>query len=115
MNRKKRYTGEFLLDGQEIHADLLRTLDAVGFVSEENKFLDNRTAGQNALMLGRFYSQFDRKLFGQTMENFGLSARKNVGQMSRGELMKFQLAFAAAHRPRLYLLDEATAGMDPVF
>ena len=29
--------------------------------------------------------------------------------------MKFQMAFAAAHHPVLYLLDEATAGMDPVF
>ena len=35
--------------------------------------------------------------------------------MSRGELMKFQFAFAVAHRPRLLLLDEATAGMDPVY
>lgn len=29
--------------------------------------------------------------------------------------MKFQLAFAIAHHSRLYLLDEATAGMDAVF
>ena len=35
--------------------------------------------------------------------------------MSRGELMKFQMAFAMAHKPALYLLDEVTAGMDPVF
>lgn len=35
--------------------------------------------------------------------------------MSRGELVKFQLAFAASHHPKLFLLDEATAGMDPVF
>ena len=35
--------------------------------------------------------------------------------MSRGENMKFQLAFAIAHKPKLYLIDEATAGMDPVF
>ena len=29
--------------------------------------------------------------------------------------MKFQMAFAVAHHPKLYLLDEVTAGMDPVF
>ena len=29
--------------------------------------------------------------------------------------MKFQLALAMAHRPKLYLIDEATAGMDPIF
>ena len=35
--------------------------------------------------------------------------------MSRGELFKFQTAFAMAHKSALYLIDEATAGMDPVF
>jgi ABC-2 type transport system ATP-binding protein len=35
--------------------------------------------------------------------------------MSRGEYMKFQTAYAMAHHPVLYLLDEVTAGMDPVF
>ena len=35
--------------------------------------------------------------------------------MSRGEMFKFQTAFAMAHKPALYLIDEATAGMDPVF
>ena len=29
--------------------------------------------------------------------------------------MKFQMAFAMAHHPVIYLLDEVTAGMDPVF
>lgn len=29
--------------------------------------------------------------------------------------MKFQLAFAMAHHPNLYVIDEATAGMDVVF
>jgi ABC-2 type transport system ATP-binding protein len=35
--------------------------------------------------------------------------------MSRGERMKFQMAFAMGHKPCIYLLDEVTAGMDPVF
>lgn len=115
MDAKKRYAGEFLLDGREIHEDHLQTRDRLGFVSEKNEFLDLRTAAQNAQMLGRFYSDFDKELFESTMESFGVSKDKTVGKMSRGEGMKFQLAFAVAHKPRLFLLDEATAGMDPVF
>lgn len=115
MNEKKQYTGEFLLDGKNIHEDHLWALDNIGFISEENKFLGQRTAEQNAKMLGRFYSFFDMNLFEQTLETCKLSKGKTVGKMSRGEFVKFQLAFAVAHKPKLYLLDEATAGMDPVF
>lgn len=115
MNRRKRYCGQFLLDGGEIHKNQIKTLDSIGFVSETNEFLERRTTMQNAEMLGRFYSAFDIELFKNTMEDFGLSTSKNVMAMSRGERMRFQLAFAIAHRPKLYLIDEATAGMDPVF
>lgn len=115
MNEKKRYSGSMLLTGKDIHEDHLRALDNIGFVSEKNEFLEVRTGKQNAQMLGRFYTDFDIELFQQTMDALGISAGKTVGVMSRGELMKFQLAFAVAHHPKLYLLDEATAGMDPVF
>lgn len=112
---KRKYKGEFLLEGREIYEDHLWTLDRVGFVSEKNEFMGLRTAAQNVQMLGRFYSDFDRELFENMMERFCVSKNKTVGKMSRGELMKFQVAFAAAHKPKLFLLDEATAGMDPVF
>lgn len=115
MDSKKRYAGAFLLEGREIHEDHLQTLNQVGFVSEKNEFLDLRTAAQNVQMLSRFYSDFDKDLFARTMESFQVSVHKTVGKMSRGEQMKFQLAFAVAHKPKLFLLDEATAGMDPVF
>ncbi len=115
MDEKKRYSGEMFLEGSDIHEDHLQFLDKTGFISEKNEFLELRTAGQNARMLGRFYSGFDMELFQGMMERCRVSSGKTVGKMSRGETVKFQLAFAVAHRPRLYLLDEATAGMDPVF
>lgn len=115
MNEKRHYTGEFLLDGKDIREDHLWALDNIGFVSEENEFLGQRSAEQNAKMLGRFYSCFDMNLFEETLESCKLSKRKTVCKMSRGEFIKFQLAFAVAHRPKLFLLDEATARMDPVF
>lgn len=115
MDGRKRYAGELLLEGKEIHENHLQTLDRIGFVSEKNEFMEMRTAGQNAKMLGRFYSQFDMDLFERTAERLGIGKNKTVGEMSRGERMKFQLAFAVAHVPKLLLLDEATAGMDAVF
>lgn len=115
MAEKKRYSGEMFLDGRNIHENHLQVLDKTGFVSEKNEFMELRTAGQNARMLGRFYSSFDMELFEGMMERCKVSSGKTVGKMSRGEMVKFQLAFAVAHRPKLYLMDEATAGMDPVF
>lgn len=115
MNQKKRYSGEFLLDGREIHEDHLRTRNQIGFVSERNEFLRVRSAETNAELLGRFYSDFSWEAWCEATEMTGVSRSKSIDRMSRGELMKFQLAFAIAHKPRLLLLDEATAGMDPVF
>lgn len=115
MDEKKKYSGELILEGKEIHEDHIQVLDQIGFVSEKNKFMELRTARQNATMLGPFYSAFDMDLFENIMEQLQLSTSKTIGRMSRGELVKFQLSFAASHHPKLFLLDEATAGMDPVF
>ena len=49
------------------------------------------------------------------MKKMNVGTATTLWRMSRGERMKFQLAFAIAHHSRLYLLDEATAGMDAVF
>lgn len=115
MDEKKKYSGELILEGKEIHENHIQVLDQIGFVSEKNKFMDLRTARQNTAMLGPFYSAFDMDLFENIMEQLQLSTGKTIGRMSRGELVKFQLSFAASHHPKLFLLDEATAGMDPVF
>ena len=36
-------------------------------------------------------------------------------KLSKGERVKFQLAFSTAYKPEVLLLDEPTAGLDPVF
>ena len=66
-------------------------------------------------LFGLLYDNWDETRFFQTMQKMNLSPSKVVGKMSRGEMFKFQTAFAMAHRPAIYFIDEATAGMDPVF
>ncbi len=109
------YEGEILLDGGNIKKNHAALMNKIGYVSEDNRFLGERTGKQNAELLGMFYEEFRMETFLESMKKMQVSATKTYRLMSRGEQLKFQLAFAMAHQPRLYLLDEVTAGMDAVF
>ncbi|MDE7477079.1 MAG: ABC transporter ATP-binding protein [Lachnospiraceae bacterium] len=109
------YEGQIYIEGTNIREKHAQIRNKIGFVSEENHFFEDCTGRQNAEILGAFYEHFDRKTFFEVMASMNVSAGKVYKSMSRGERLKFQLAFAIAHNPSLYLLDEVTAGMDPVF
>lgn len=115
MNPKQQYTGEIRIHGINIRENHRYMMNKLGFISDHNLFFLDRTAEQNAEILGVLYEEWDRGIFYQAMKKMELSVKKTVGKMSRGELFKFQTAFAMAHKPAVYLIDEVTAGMDPVF
>lgn len=109
------YDGHILIEGTDIRTDHAQILNRIGYVSEDRQFFENCTAAQNAEILGALYENFHKRTFVDIMDFMNLSTGKVYHAMSRGERLKFQLAFAIAHKPCLYLLDEVTAGMDPVF
>lgn len=115
LNETILYEGHIYIEGMDIRKERVQAFNKIGFVSEENHFFTHCTCRENAKLFGIFYENYDRKIFFQVMEAMNLSAGKVYGELSRGERLKFQLAFAIAHRPSLYILDEVTAGMDPVF
>lgn len=115
MEPKQLYNGMILLDGKDIRKDRIHTLNQIGFISEENQFFECYTIIQNVELLGMFYENWDQECFLELLDQMELIKSKTISSLSRGERIKFQIAFAAAHRPRLYLMDEPTAGMDPIF
>lgn len=60
------------------------------------------------------YANWDASYFNQLIHTFELKRTKQIKSLSRGMGMKLQLAFALAHHPELLVLDEATAGLDPL-
>lgn len=56
----------------------------------------------------------DRETFAGFISQFGLDPKTKVKDLSRGMGMKLQLACALSHEAKLLVLDEATAGLDPM-
>lgn len=86
----------------------------VGVVFDTVAFPEHLTVAQAAGMLAGVYGAWDTELCKRLLGRFDLPAAASVQELSRGMGMKLSLACALAHHPRLLLLDEATAGLDPI-
>ena len=115
LQENARYSGDIFVYGQPVRGNHDKMMQIIGYVSEDNIFFEDRTGNQNAEILGILYDDFDKDLFKRVMEKMQAPADRTYRMMSRGEKIKFQLGFAIAHHSKLFLLDEATAGMDPAF
>ena len=60
------------------------------------------------------YASWDGHAFDRLARELGLDPKKAVKDLSRGMGMKLSLACALAHDPQVLILDEATAGLDPM-
>ena len=93
--------------GAEIRQD-------IGVVLDECFYHDTLRPRDLSPILAPIYRGWDRELYRDCLARYGLPENKLIKEFSRGMKMKLSLAAALAHRPRLLVLDEATAGLDPV-
>jgi len=95
-------------------ADPDRAKEDIGMVLDDCFFSEYLRIKDVETVLCRVFKTWDKGLYRDYLDKFGLSGAKNIKELSRGMRMKLSLAAALAHRPRLLILDEATAGLDPV-
>ena len=87
----------------------------IGVVFEDAFFYGSFTAAQvGRSMAGVYGARWSDEVFAAYLRRFGLDAGKKLKEYSRGMRLKLSLAAALAHDPELLVLDEATAGLDPV-
>lgn len=86
----------------------------VGYVGEENGFFQRWTAERNLEVMAEMMPGWSHDRSRRLVERFALPLDKPVNKLSRGNRTKLALVAALAHGPRLLLLDEPTAGLDPV-
>ncbi|WP_305824379.1 ABC transporter ATP-binding protein [Massilia brevitalea] len=86
----------------------------IGYVCQEPNFYPWMTAGQLGAFVGSFYPTWDAPEFQRLLRMLDVPQDRRASEMSGGTRTKLGLALALAPRPELLLLDEPTAGLDPV-
>ena len=107
-------SGEINVLGQKNDKKFKTVKEDVGIVLSEPNFPEEMTAAQIQKMMGQIYRNWDHAAFEQYLERFRLPRDKKFKSFSRGMKMKLSIAAALSHQARLLILDEATAGLDPV-
>lgn len=86
----------------------------IGVVFDTCSFPEEMTVKSVGRLMSYSYDAWDKNLFESLADQFDLPQQKTVKELSRGMGMKLSLACALAHHPDLLILDEATAGLDPL-
>ncbi len=106
--------GETWLFDERVRNDDPNPRRAIGYVAQEQHFYDWMTATRIGKFVSGFYPAWDDPEYRRLLKLFDIPADRKIVGLSTGMKAKLALALALAHRPRLLLLDEPTAGMDPV-
>ncbi len=114
MNMVKRDGGEVRVFGLDPRKNAKQIKNRVGYLGEEQYFYGNKTVAWTGQFVSSFYETWDTNAYQSLLTSFALSRSKKTRELSKGMKVRFSLALALSHNPDFLILDEPTAGLDPV-
>lgn len=94
--------------------DSTAVLAEIGFVAQDTPLYRDLTADELFTTGAKLNRRFDTALARDRLGQIGIPRDKPVGKLSGGQRAQVALALAMAKRPRLLLLDEPVASIDPL-
>ena len=100
--------------GIESSADPVAIHRRIGYVPGEFALYDRLSGRQTLEYFANLRGGVDRAYQASLIERFDLDPSRRFNQYSKGNKQKVGVIIALQHRPELLILDEPTAGLDPL-
>ena len=112
----KPSNGEIIIDGKKIEENRIEILKKINFISPYIELPKKLSVRQNLIVYGKLYSVSDIKRRIEYLSEklrLGDLLNKITGELSSGQKNRVSLAKALINSPKVLLLDEPTASLDP--
>jgi len=107
-------SGKAFVFGIESTEDPIAIHKRIGYVPGEFTLYDRLTGGQHITYFANLRGGVDPAYQASLIERFDVDPSRKFKEYSKGNKQKIGLVIALQHRPELLILDEPTAGLDPL-
>ena len=109
-----RESGEIEFYGEKLDRSSTKLREDIGVVFDTLHYHESLSIAQIAKISACTYKNWDDKDFDKYLGLFKLDRKSKVKTLSKGMKMKLGIAIALSHKAKFLILDEPTAGLDPV-
>ncbi len=95
-------------------AGSLPALDGIAFVAQDTPLYKNLSAADMLHLTRNLNRRFDQAYAEVRLAELGIPQKRKAGKLSGGQQAQLALTLALARRPRLLVLDEPVAMLDPI-
>ena len=106
--------GKAFIFGKNVEKEMVKIKEKTGYIPGELALYGDLTAQDLLKYFGKLRRNFDEKKLEKLLEMFELPLNRKIKGYSRGMKQKLSIVQAFMHNPELIIMDEPTAGLDPL-